>query len=79
MDLSLNLKTELCKQTFIKTINDLELPVGIAYYLLKDLTEDIGKTYFKSIAEEQENIQKQQKQANKEEQSTTEEQNQIIE
>lgn len=75
MDLSINLKTELCKQTIVKTINDLELPIGIAYYLLKDLTEDIGKTYFKAISKQQEQIQKQH-QLN-EVKDKSEEQNQI--
>ena len=75
MDLSINLKTELCKQTIVKTINDLELPIGIAYYLLKDLTEQVGKAYFKVISKQQEEIQKQQQL--KEVKDESEEQNQI--
>lgn len=75
MDLSINLKTELCKQTIIKTINDLELPIGIAYYLLKDLTEQVRKTYFTAISKQQEEIQKQQQL--KEDKDESEEQNQI--
>ena len=43
MDISV--QTELFKQTLIDTINNSGLPIGMAYYVVKDVFADIDTYY----------------------------------
>ena len=53
MNDNFNTKIINLKQNIIKTIGEAELPVGVVYYILKDLFEEITNVYNQSIALEQ--------------------------
>ena len=53
MNDNFNAKIINLKQNIIKVIGDAEMPVGVVYYILKDLFEEITNVYNQSIALEQ--------------------------
>lgn len=55
-----NLKTEQVKSTIVQIIADSKLPVSIAYYIMKDLTQDLEKAYYQMVEKENEELKKQQ-------------------
>lgn len=55
-----NLKTEQVKSTIVQIITDSKLPVSIAYYIMKDLTQDLEKAYYQMVEKENEELKKQQ-------------------
>ena len=61
MDISV--QTELFKQTLIDTINNSGLPIGIAYYVVKDVFADIDTYYHQYVTKQYEEMQKQQAEA----------------
>ena len=50
MDENFNIKMLSLKQNIVKLVGESELPVGVVYYILKDLFEDITNVYNQSIA-----------------------------
>lgn len=48
-----NIKLNLLKTNLINTINQSKLPVGMVYYLLKDILIEVEKTYNQSLFIEQ--------------------------
>jgi len=48
-----NTKLNLLKTNLINTINQSKLPVGMVYYLLKDILIEVEKTYNQSLFIEQ--------------------------
>lgn len=71
--MNFNTRMELLKQNIVQLIGESELPVGVIYYILKDLFEDITNAYNqslvleKSLSEEKENNpSNEQEQENKE-------------
>ena len=50
MDENFNIKMLSLKQNIVKLVGESELPVGVVYYILKDLFEDITNAYNQSIA-----------------------------
>lgn len=48
-----NLKIINLKQNIVNIIGDSELPVGVVYYILKDLFDDITNAYQQSLIIEQ--------------------------
>ena len=61
MDISV--QTELFKQTLIDTINNSGLPIGMAYYVVKDVFADIDTYYHQYVTKQYEEMQKQQAEA----------------
>ena len=55
-----NLKTEQVKSTIVQIIADSKLPVSIAYYIMKDLTQDLEKAYYQMVEKEDQQFKKQQ-------------------
>ena len=48
-----NIKLNSLKTNLINTINQSKLPVGMVYYLLKDILIEVEKTYNQSLFIEQ--------------------------
>ena len=61
MDISV--QTELFKQTLIDTINNSGLPIGMAYYVVKDVFADVDAYYHQYVNKQYEEMQKQQAEA----------------
>lgn len=56
-NMSVNLRIEILKQNILALIGDADLPVGIVYYILKDLFDDITNAYNQSITLEQTSLE----------------------
>lgn len=52
----INLKTESLKQNLINLINNSELPVANAYFVIKHIEHQIEKTYLTQIRTEQQQL-----------------------
>lgn len=61
----INLKIQQVKQNIAQVVAESKLPVGLAYYIMKDLTQELEQAYFEIVNKEHEELKKQQ-QENKE-------------
>lgn len=48
-----NTKLENLKKDLITLINNSEMPVGVVYYLLKDISSEVESSYKQTLALEQ--------------------------
>lgn len=63
----INSKIEFTKEQLINVINNSELPIGVIYYLLKDISDEVIVEYNRAIAQEkQQQIQQMQEEGEKE-------------
>ena len=59
MEVSINTNINLFRKNIAEAINVSQLPVGVLYYLLKDILSDVGNVYEETLKKESEEIQKQ--------------------
>ena len=59
----MNLQIENVKQDIIDVINNSQLPIGVIYYLFKDISKEVANEYNKTLMLEQQ--QKQQEEEKK--------------
>lgn len=66
----MNLQIENVRQDIIDVINNSQLPIGVIYYLFKDISKEVANEYNKTLMLEQ-----QQKQQEEEKQQDIKEEN----
>ena len=49
--MNINQQIESTRQELINTLNNSQLPVGIAYYILKDIMTEVNNMYQASLSE----------------------------
>lgn len=49
----MNNKIEALHQNLISLLNDCELPIGVAFYIYKDVLSELDKLYANAIQQEQ--------------------------
>ena len=59
MDISINTSINLFRNNIAEAIRLSQLPVGVVYYILKDVLNDVGEVYDKTLQKESEDIHKQ--------------------
>lgn len=59
MEVSINTNINLFRKNIAEAINISQLPVGVLYYLLKDILSDVENIYEETLKKESEEIQKQ--------------------
>lgn len=59
MEISINTNINLFRKNIAEAINVSQLPVGVLYYLLKDILSEVGNIYEETLKKESEEIQKQ--------------------
>lgn len=47
-----NTACEYLKQQLITNINNSQLPIGVAYYIIKDIFQEVEKTYYATLNKE---------------------------
>ncbi|MCC8068719.1 MAG: hypothetical protein LIO71_03010 [Ruminococcus sp.] len=57
-EVSINTKCEEFKQQIIGDINSSQLPISIVYFIMKDVFQEVEKTYYATLNQEaQEHIE----------------------
>ena len=56
-----NLKVEQLKLDILQLMSKVDLPIATVYYLMKDLTQDLEKTYYNSVQKQYQELKKYQK------------------
>ena len=51
-EISINTKCEQFKQQIISDINNSQLPISIAYFIMKDVFQEVEKTYYATLNQE---------------------------
>ena len=54
--ISLNMGINTFKDNLINLVSNSQLPVGVIYYILKDVVAEIEKIYNESLAKEQQEL-----------------------
>lgn len=58
MNISINTNINLLRKNIAEAINVSQLPVGVLYYVLKDVLKDVETLYENTLQKELEEIQK---------------------
>ena len=66
MDISINTSMNLFRNNIAEAIRLSQLPVGVVYYILKDVLNDVSEVYDKTLQKESDDIQKQLEEQEKE-------------
>ena len=56
MDISINTSINLFRNNIAQAINVSQLPVGVLYFTLKDVVNDVEKVYEKTLQKESEEL-----------------------
>ena len=59
MNISINTSINLFRKNVAEAINISQLPVGVLYYLLKDIVSEVEKIYDETLQKESEALAKQ--------------------
>ena len=55
-DISINTQMDMFKNNLINVIGDSQLPIGVTYYILKDVYKNIEMLYNQTLEKEQQEL-----------------------